>query len=69
MKTQSIGKAFSQMGIKAKQQKARERREQVKALKAKGLSGQQIADALGVKLRTVYQDFSILKRESEAENE
>ena len=51
--------------IKTRKAIAAERRAKVKALKDKGLSGPQIASELGVKLRTVYHDFSVLKRESE----
>ena len=53
--------------VKARQKKASERRAKVKVLKDKGLSGPQIAAELGVKLRTVYHDFSILKKEQEAQ--
>ena len=68
MTKESIGKAFSQMGLQARQQKAAERRAKVKALKDKGMTGPQIAAALNIKVRLVHQDFSILKRESECEN-
>ena len=67
MTKESIGKAFSQMGLQARQQKAAARREKVKALKEKGMTAPQIATELGVKVRLVHQDFSILKRE-ESEN-
>lgn len=52
-----------QAGVAARQKKAAARRAKVRALKEKGLSGPQIAAELGVKLRTVYHDFSILKKE------
>ena len=57
-----------QAGVAARQKKAAERRAKVRALKEKGLSGPQIAEELGVKLRTVYHDFSVLKREAAAES-
>lgn len=69
MKQKSIGKAFSELGLQARQQNAVARRAKVKELKDKGLSGPQIAAELGVKLRTIYQDFSRLKREAEAETD
>lgn len=65
MKQKSIGKAFSEMGHKAKRKKAEKRRVKVKELRNNGRTGPQIAAELGVKLRTVYQDFAILKRETE----
>lgn len=62
--------AFRQKALKARQAKAIARRAKVKALRDKGLSGPQIAAELGIKLRTVYNDFSILKKEREqAESE
>ena len=69
MTKESIGKAFSQMGLQARQQKAAERRAKVKVLKDKGYTAPRIAEELGVKVRLVHQDFSILKREvSECDN-
>lgn len=53
MNEKSIGKAFSQM--------------RVKALKVEGLSGPQIAAELNIKIRTIYQDFAILKKGIEDE--
>lgn len=50
--------------VQARQEKAAARRDKVKALQEKGMSGPQIATELGVKLRTVYQDFAILKRQA-----
>ena len=55
--------------IVSRQKKAAARRAQVKALKANGMTAPQIATQLGIKVRTVYHDFSILKREvSESKN-
>lgn len=68
MAEKSIGKAFSQMGVKAKQNQAAARRARVKELREAGFSGPQIAAELGIKLRTVYHDFSVLKREAAAES-
>ena len=56
---------FRDKALKAKQAKAAERRAKVRALKENGLSGPQIAAELDIKLRTVYHDFSILKKEAE----
>ena len=64
----NIAKEFSKLGVKKRQQIAAARRARVKELRAAGLSGPQIAEALGIKLRTVYHDFSVLKREAGAES-
>ena len=64
MKNKSA-QALNQLSIEAQRKKAAARRAQVKELRDKGLSGPEIAAELGVKLRTVYHDFSILKREAE----
>ena len=58
---------LNRRSVAARKKKAAARREQVKALRDKGLSGPQIATELGVKLRTVYHDFSILKKETQKE--
>ena len=68
MKQESIGKAFSRLGVQAKQKIAAKRREKVKVLRDKGYTGPQIADELNVKLRTVYQDFQRLNKEKNAQN-
>ena len=47
-----------------KQAKAVKRRVKVSELKDAGLTGNQIAKELNIKLRTVYHDFTILKREN-----
>ena len=47
-----------------KQAKAIKRREKVSELKESGMTGAEIADKLDIKLRTVYHDFTILKRET-----
>ena len=44
--------------------KAVKRRVKVSKLKDAGLTGNQIAKELNIKLRTVYHDFTILKREN-----
>ena len=49
--------------VVSRQATAAARRVKVSALKNKGLSGPQIAAELDIKLRTVYHDFSILKKE------
>ena len=59
----NIAKEFSKLGVQAKQKKAADRRNKVKALKDKGMTAPQIAAELGVKVRLVHHDFSILKRE------
>ena len=60
---------FRDKALKARQKKAEARRAKVKELRDKGLSGPQIAEELGVKLRTVYQDFSILKQAEQTAHE
>lgn len=55
--------ALNQLSIAAARQKAAARRAKVKELREKGLSGAHIAAELGIKLRTVYHDFSILNAE------
>ena len=59
---------LNQRSIKSRRAKAAQRREQVKVLKEQGRSGREIAEQLQIKLRTVYQDFAILKREAETNN-
>ena len=54
---------FSALGVAAKQKKAEARRSKVAELKAKGMSGPEIAEQLGEKLRTVYSDFAKLKNQ------
>ena len=61
----NIAKEFSKLGVKKRQEIAAARRAKVKELRDKGLSGPEIAEELGVKLRTVYHDFSVLKRDAE----
>lgn len=56
---------FSQKGVAARKAKAEKRRAKVAKLKDAGMSGPEIAVELDEKLRTVYQDFAILKRERE----
>lgn len=56
---------FSKRGVAAKKAKAEKRRAAVAKLKNAGMSGPQIAEELGEKLRTIYQDFSILKQSSQ----
>lgn len=56
---------FRERGLQVRRKKAKERREKVAKLKAKGMSGTQIAAELNEKPRTIYQDFSILKRQSQ----
>ena len=60
--------AFSQLGVRARQEKAYARRVRVAELKAQGMTGPQIqaflkAEGTEVKLRTIHNDFSILKKE------
>jgi len=54
--------------IVSRQKKAAARRAKVKALKAKGMTAPQIATQLGIKVRLVHHDFSILKHEAECKN-
>lgn len=56
---------MSAKGVAARRKKAKERQAKVAELKAKGMSGTQIAKELNEKPRTIYQDFAILKRQSE----
>ena len=58
-------KTLHAMGLETRRKRASTRRSKVAALKEKGLSGPQIAQKLGEKLRTIYADFAILKREAE----
>lgn len=51
--------------LKTRRKSAEERRAKVRDLKEKGLSGPQIAAELGLKIRTVYYDFGILKKQQE----
>lgn len=53
---------FSRRGVAAKKAKAEKRRAKVAELKDAGKSGPEIAAELGEKVRTVYQDFAILKQ-------
>lgn len=61
-------KELNQRSIKSRRATAKKRREKIKALKEQGRSGPEIAAELGIKIRLVYQDFSILKREAETKN-
>ena len=56
---------MSAKGLATRRKKATERRSKVAKLKAQGLSGTQIANELGEKPRTIYQDFAILKQSQE----
>lgn len=60
---------LSQLAVKKRRELAAVRREKVKILKEKGYTAPKIAEELDIKVRTVYHDFSILKRESETELE
>lgn len=53
---------FRVRGLETRRARAEERRAQVKVLRDQGLSGPEIAAELGVKPRTVYQDFAILNQ-------
>lgn len=65
--TQLTVNDLQERSLKIRRAKAEQRRVKVKALRDKGLSAPRIAEELGLKLRTVYGDFSILKREAETE--
>ena len=58
-------KEFSAKGLAMRRKKASERRAKVAQLKDKGLSGTQIAEKLGEKPRTIYADFTRLKKEGD----
>lgn len=69
MEKESIGKAFSRLGIQAKQKIAAERLAKVKVLREqKKMTGPQIAAALNIKLRTVYEDFKKINQEKNAQD-
>lgn len=62
-----IGKAFSKLGVAAKQKKAAERFIRVRDLRKKGLSAPKILEILNAdgsdwKLRTIYEDFKKIKQ-------
>lgn len=52
--------------IKTRKATAAARRAKVKALKEKGYTAPRIAAELDIKVRLVYHDFSILKKEQHA---
>lgn len=56
------------MGLVTRRKKAAERLEKVAKLKDEGLSGPEIAERLGEKVRTIYSDFAKLKRMEESED-
>ena len=54
---------FRNRGLATRRANATKRRAKVAKLKDEGLTGPEIAAQLGVKLRTIYHDFSRLKKE------
>lgn len=62
-----IAKEFSNIGVKARQKKEKERFIQVRALRKQGLTAQRILDIVNSegadwKLRTIYEDFKKIKQ-------
>ena len=58
---------LNQLSVIKRREEAAARRAKVKALKDKGYTAQQIAEELGIKVRLVYQDNAILKKEAATE--
>lgn len=63
MDTTTMARELQKRSAAAQRKKALTRRAKVAQLKAEGMTGPEIAKQLGVKLRTIYHDFSRLKKE------
>lgn len=61
----NAGQRLNQLSVIKRREKAAARRARVKALRDQGLTGPQIAEELGVKVRLVRHDFSVLNREAQ----
>ena len=61
----NAGQRLNALSVIKRREKAAARRAKVKYLREQGLSGREIAAEMGIKVRTVYQDFSILKKDSD----